>query len=37
MFKVFLSLDETLPVNKFEDPDFKYYISFLKFQPKIPN
>ena len=30
-------MDETLRVNKFENADFKYGISFLKFQPKIPS
>ena len=35
--QIFLVLDETLDVNKFEDADFKYGISFLKFQPKILN
>ena len=35
-FKVFLFLDETLQVDKFENVDFQYGISFFKFQPKIP-
>ena len=32
-----LVLDETLQVKKFDDADFKYDTSFLKFQLKIPN
>ena len=35
-FIAFLFLDETLQVIKFKNVDFKYGISFLKFQPKIP-
>ena len=32
---MFLFSDQTLHVNKFEDADFKFDISFLKFQAKI--
>ena len=36
-FFFFLVLYETLHPDKFQDPNFKYGISFLKFQSKIPN